>query len=214
MNDAPLPLSIPETSDSSERILSTPSTPTGLSNIAVIVLGLLAEAPAHPYELEKKIKDRGYRDWTVIGFSSIYSILKALEKEGLVEVSSEVVRSRTRRIYQLTPLGSNLLKIEISRILEAPERPMSEWDLGLAYMFQLLSYDEQIEHLQAYRSRILQAITELEARSREFPEDEIETYREIYHIKALFDHPIYLNKAELNFVDDLLVRIRRLRDAI
>ena len=195
MNNDPSPSATPASPDAAEKILSNVLIPSGLSNIAVIVLGLLAESPTHPYDLEKKIEDRGYREWTVIGFSSIYSILKGLEKQCLVEVSSEVVKSRTRRIYQLTPQGRDLLKQEISRILESPEHPKAEWDLGVAYMFGLLSYDEQVERLQAYRIRILQHITELENRSHEFPDDDIATYRETYHIKALFDHPIFLNKS-------------------
>jgi hypothetical protein len=39
------------------------------------VLGLLAEMPRHGYQLEQVIDDRGMREWTEIGFSSIYFVL-------------------------------------------------------------------------------------------------------------------------------------------
>jgi DNA-binding PadR family transcriptional regulator len=174
-------------------------------------MGLLAESPSHPYELNKKIQDRGYREWTEIGFSSIYSILKQLEKQDLVDVSEAVEKSRTRTIYQLTPLGTQTLVREIKRILVSPKRPIAEWDLGLAYMFGLLSYEEQIQHLEARKADILRGIEFLEARSNELPRDDIETYRMMYHVKALFDRPLYVSRAEIQFIDDLIDGIRSLQ---
>ena len=50
------------------------------------VLGLLVEHPRHGYDLERVIEQRGIRQWTDIGFSSIYYVLSKLEKRGLVEV--------------------------------------------------------------------------------------------------------------------------------
>ena len=35
------------------------------------VLGLIVEQPRHGYEIEKVIEDRGMREWTEIGFSTI-----------------------------------------------------------------------------------------------------------------------------------------------
>nr|MBA3799931.1 PadR family transcriptional regulator [Geodermatophilaceae bacterium] len=36
------------------------------------VLGLIVERPRHGYDLEQVIEQRGIRQWTDIGFSSIY----------------------------------------------------------------------------------------------------------------------------------------------
>jgi DNA-binding PadR family transcriptional regulator len=183
-----------------------------ISNSAVIVLGLLAEAPAHPYDLNKKLDERGYRNWTSIGFSSIYSILRGLEKEGLVEVREEVVESRTRTIYDLTPLGRSSLVAEVTRILIHPARPIAEWDLGIAYMFRLLSHDEQIQALQAYRQQVQEGIAFLEGHVAQFPTDNLESYSEAYHIRALFERPIYISRAEIAFVDDLIARIQQIKE--
>jgi DNA-binding PadR family transcriptional regulator len=48
-------------------------------------LTLVAERPRHGYEIERVIEERGMREWTEIGFSSIYYLLKKLEREGLIE---------------------------------------------------------------------------------------------------------------------------------
>ncbi len=185
-----------------------PDNPKPISNSAVIVLGLLAEAPAHPYDLNKKLDERGYRNWTSIGFSSIYSILRGLEKEGLVEVREEVVESRTRTIYHLTPLGRSSLIAEVTRILIHPARPIAEWDLGIAYMFRLLSYNEQIRCLQAYRQQVEEGIAFLECHVAQFPIENLEVYSQTYTIRALFERPIYVIRAELAFVDELIARIK------
>ena len=48
----------------------------------LMILGLLAERPRHGYEIEEVIEARGMREWTAIGFSSIYYLLNKLEKGG------------------------------------------------------------------------------------------------------------------------------------
>ena len=51
-----------------------------MTNAELAILSLVAEQPRHGYEIENVIEQRGMRAWTEIGFSSIYYILKKLEK--------------------------------------------------------------------------------------------------------------------------------------
>ncbi|MEQ9246341.1 MAG: PadR family transcriptional regulator, partial [Nitratireductor sp.] len=55
-----------------------------LTDAELLLLGLVAEMPRHGYELEQIIDTRGMREWTQVGFSSIYFVLGKLEKSGLV----------------------------------------------------------------------------------------------------------------------------------
>ena len=55
-----------------------------LTDAELLVLGLVVEMPRHGYELELVIELRGMREWTQIGFSSIYFVLGKLERLGLV----------------------------------------------------------------------------------------------------------------------------------
>ena len=55
-----------------------------LTDAELLVLGLVAEMPRHGYQLEQVIEERGMREWTRIGFSSIYFVLGKLRKMGLV----------------------------------------------------------------------------------------------------------------------------------
>ena len=56
-----------------------------MTNAELAILSLVAEQPRHGYEIEQVIEARGMRDWTEVGFSSIYYLLNKLEKAGLVE---------------------------------------------------------------------------------------------------------------------------------
>ena len=75
-----------------------------MTNAELAILSLVAEAPRHGYEIEQIIEERGMREWTEIGFSSIYYLLKKLEKVDCVE--SELIltqgRGKARRVYQIT----------------------------------------------------------------------------------------------------------------
>lgn len=89
-----------------------------LTPAELTLLGLLIEKPRHGYELEGVISARGMREWTEIGFSSIYYLLARLRDRGLVteidatEIDARRVprparsaRGKSRRVYGPTPEG-------------------------------------------------------------------------------------------------------------
>jgi hypothetical protein len=55
-----------------------------MTNAELAILGLIVERPRHGYEIEKVIEERGMREWTEVAFSSIYYILRKLEKKNLI----------------------------------------------------------------------------------------------------------------------------------
>lgn len=65
-----------------------------LTPAELTLLGLLVERPRHGYELEEVISARGMREWTTIGFSSIYYLLGRLRGRGLI---TEIETDRSRR---------------------------------------------------------------------------------------------------------------------
>jgi DNA-binding PadR family transcriptional regulator len=74
---------------------------------AVTLLGLLVERPRHGYELDEVISTRGMREWTEIGFSSIYYLLARLRDRGLItEIdTSRAARGKARRVHGPTAEG-------------------------------------------------------------------------------------------------------------
>ncbi|NDU72306.1 hypothetical protein GWI34_06665 [Actinomadura sp. DSM 109109] len=82
-------------------------TPSDLTPAELTLLGLLVEEPRHGYELDEVISARGMREWTEIGFSSIYYLLARLRDRGLItEVEApRGGRGKARRVYGPTPEG-------------------------------------------------------------------------------------------------------------
>ncbi|GAA4385734.1 PadR family transcriptional regulator [Actinomadura verrucosospora] len=78
-----------------------------LTPAELTLLGLLVEKPRHGYELDDVIDARGMREWTEIGFSSIYYLLTRLRDRGLIaEVDApQGGRGKARRVYGPTPEG-------------------------------------------------------------------------------------------------------------
>ena len=120
------------------------------------VLGLLVEHPRHGYDLERVIEQRGIRQWTDIGFSSIYYVLSKLEKRGLVEVGEGRSGARSRRVFQATAEGRRVAAAEavalIARLRMVPHPIL----VGLAN----LPLIPEAYYNEALRSRL----TQIEAR--------------------------------------------------
>lgn len=78
-----------------------------LTPAELTLLGLLVEKPRHGYELEEVISARGMREWTEIGFSSIYYLLTRLRDRGLVtEIDTpQRGRGKARRVFAPTDDG-------------------------------------------------------------------------------------------------------------
>jgi len=79
-----------------------------LTPAELTLLGLLVEKPRHGYELDEVIAERGMREWTEIGFSSIYYLLTKLRDRGLIEESGERARGKARKVFAPTPAGRRL----------------------------------------------------------------------------------------------------------
>ena len=73
-----------------------------------MILGLLEEQPRHGYELEQVIEERGIRQWTALGFSSIYYVLDKLAKRELIETIGPAASGKARTTFRVTPTGHKL----------------------------------------------------------------------------------------------------------
>lgn len=81
--------------------------PAHLTPAELTLLGLLVEQPRHGYQLEEVITERGMRDWTEIGFSSIYYLLGKLRDRGLAEEVDPQpgAKGKARRVFAATARG-------------------------------------------------------------------------------------------------------------
>jgi DNA-binding PadR family transcriptional regulator len=111
---------------------------------------LAHEQEQYGYEIEQVIIERGMREWTAVGFSSIYRLLDKLEKKGLVSSRLEPAgRGAARRVHQITLEGEAVFQNE-SRSGSHDHVPRSPFLFGLASA-QGLQPAELVVRLESYR---------------------------------------------------------------
>ena len=123
-----------------------------LTPAELTILGLVIEYPQHGYDLEQVIQQRGIRQWTDIGFSSIYYLLTKLEQRGLLHVPEAPAAAKSRRVFHATAEGRRVAAATALALL-AEARPVPHPMLvGLANL-PLLSARQ---YARALRTRLAQ----------------------------------------------------------
>ena len=99
--------------------------PTGRSNpLALAVLTCLYERPMHPYEIAQTLRSRAKHESIRLNYGSLYSVVNALEKRGLIAARETVRDGRRpeRTIYEITDTGSR----ELDRLAVRPHLDTGE----------------------------------------------------------------------------------------
>ncbi len=173
-----------------------------LSPREFVIAGLLNEGPSHGYEVEKKIESRGMRNWTQIGFSSIYHILGILKKAGYVTKSSRVAAGKLQQVYELTPEGKDALNEQIIESITTIHRGGGDFDVAIANTVEMSS-DEIQTLLQQRILNLEEHVSELE----QLRDERINSgMPNIPATTILFDRPIALLKAECDFLQTYIQR--------
>ncbi len=172
-----------------------------MTNAELVILSLVAEMPRHGYEIEQTIEARGMRQWTEIGFSSIYYLLKKLEKEGLVE--SELIptegRGKARRIYTATESGRASLLASTLEALSQPQQCHPAILLGLGNL-PIVPADQAQTALESYRAELEEKQAQIFA--------QVEAQRPLpAHVELLFDYSLQMLAAEKKWVEAAIQKI-------
>ena len=174
-----------------------------ISDIEASVLGLVCEGKRYGYEVEKLIKERRMRNWAEIAFSSIYYVLKKLEKKGLITSSIEEAKGRpSRRFYRVTEEGKKSMNEKIMHVLSNYQKLISPFDLGIGYM-GLLKTEEALECLNLYLKSIDDEISSCERRL-----EHVDQSNWPYYIAAICTRPIAKLKAEKYWLKDFIDEVR------
>jgi DNA-binding PadR family transcriptional regulator len=161
-----------------------------LTNAELTTLGLLAERPRHGYDIERTIETRGMRQWTEIGFSSIYYLLKRLEARGLVAASTPPQPSsgRARRMYAITPEGRRACSRAAREALAHPHPTYPAILVGLANS-PLLAKEEVLAALHERQARLDEQVATI--RSTQAAQEPLPGF-----VTAIFSYAITLLTAE------------------
>jgi len=174
-----------------------------ISNLEASVLGLLCERPMHPYEIEKLVEERDMRYWTEISMSSIYKVLRKLEKEGMAKSKMTLSSNNVaKKIYAVTAKGRKKMKEKIKVLLTEWYKPIWPIDLAMSNL-ELLDREEVSQCFEKYIGSITKAIqcyTEL----RRF----LEGHCEVQGV-ALARRPLFLLEAEKQWAENFLQEYER-----
>lgn len=166
-----------------------------MTNAELAILSLVAEQPRYGYEIEQTIEMRGMREWTEIGFSSIYYLLAKLEKAGLIEGELQQVEGKgpARKVYQITPSGREAHAEGAYEALSTPRGGSVPILLGLSN-FPSLDSVQAADSLQSYRQQLTEQQQHLIERIETQPDAP-------FFVRAMFDYSLTLILAELMWLD-------------
>ncbi|NMC45757.1 MAG: PadR family transcriptional regulator [Chloroflexi bacterium] len=175
---------------------------TMLTNSELVIIGLVAEAPKYGYQIEQNIVQRGMREWTEIGFSSIYYLLNKLEEGAFLDSQRRVEGERpARKIYTLTEQGWQAYREAVRARLTSPRPRTEDFDLGLANML-VLEHAEVVQALRSYQSGLQEKLVQVKGKYESDGGAQLAV-----PARELFQHAIALMSAELEWIAGLIERL-------
>ncbi len=175
-----------------------------MTNAELAVLSLVAQQPRHGYEIEQVIEERGMRRWTEIGFSSIYFLLKKLERQKLIKGEWEKTkrgRERWAKVYRPTPAGQEAFRAAIIEVLSMPQPSPRPLMLGLANL-PAVTPSEAMAALGQYSQNLKTKMeilrTALDNKQHSHP----------YFVDAMFELGLKVIQAELEWVEKFTRQIQ------
>jgi DNA-binding PadR family transcriptional regulator len=179
----------------SERKVSNP--------LALAVMALLYERPMHPYEMVSVMRERGQHESVRLRYSSLYSVVEALGREGLISPRETVREGRRpeRTVYGLTEAGRVEFLSWLRELLREPAKEYTQFAAGLTFL-AALPPSEALALLEE-RTRLLEGqIGEMRSRLDAVMEG---------GLSRLFllenEHELVLREAELEWVRGLVREI-------
>jgi len=170
--------------------------------LALAVMALLYERPMHPYEMVSTMRERGKHESVRLRYSSLYSVVAALEREALIS-SRETVREGgrpERTVYELTEEGRIEFLSWLRKLLSEPAKEYTQFLAGLSFL-AAVPPAEAAELLR--RVRLLEG----EVEKMRFRLDEVaeQGLPRLFLVES--EHELILRDAELSWVRGLVREI-------
>jgi DNA-binding PadR family transcriptional regulator len=115
------------------------------------VLVTLYERPMHPYEVAQTLRTRAKQESVRLNYGSLYAVVEALEKRGLVAARETVREGKRpeRTVYQITDEGAREMIDWMTELIGVPEKEYPKFMAGLSFLAALTPDDA----LRALRTR-------------------------------------------------------------
>lgn len=191
--------------------------------LALVVLALLFERPMHPYEMGSTLKKRRKEDSIKLRYGSLYTVIEQLMSRGLIapEEPSREGKRPERTVYTLTPLGLDMLRDWMRELLREPVKEYPQFEAGLC-LLPVLPPEETVSLLRQRMLHLASSVSQMETHIAELsrqdvdalmPGNEVPPFLKGRKFPALFsiedEYRLAMNRAELEFVSDLVCRIEQ-----
>lgn len=172
-----------------------------MTSAELAILSLIVERPRHGYEIEQIIEDRGMREWTEIGFSSIYYLLNKLEKKRLITSRTKQTAGRgpARKVYYITAEGKAACHEATLKALKTPNRYYAPIQLGLANLPGIPA-TVAIDALRQHLRELIERLAHIKMRRKKqqpLP----------YFVEAMFDRSITMVEAEKKWIEKFIEKL-------
>lgn len=173
-----------------------------ITEAELVILSLVAEKPVYGYEIDQIIQQRGMREWTAIGFSSIYYLLKKIKDKGWItgKSSGSTKQGLQRTIYTITSAGLKTCREATLQTLSTPHG-MPNVFLTALLNLPLLSSQQIQESLRKYKQALLLKKNELEQKK------ENQSPSLPLHVNIIFDYSIHAMNSEISWIDSVLKQL-------
>jgi DNA-binding PadR family transcriptional regulator len=174
-----------------------------VKNADLAILGLIVEKPRYGYEIEQVIEVRNMRDWTEIGFSSIYHILNRLEKKNFLSAHLEASQGRgpARKVYQVTEEGRTAWYEATLQALSTPVKNERPFYLGMVGL-PAVPGEEALKALETYSKKLIEHRDLVIAKRQEAGAGEGS-----FIVDAMFDYGLHLIDAEIDWIETFKQRL-------
>ncbi len=137
---------------------------TNLGIWEIAVLAFLREAPMHPYQMQRLLKERHKDEILALKRGSLYHAIGRLERAGLIEVenTSRDGRRPERTTYRIMPAGTEALLQVLRRIISTPRQESSEFMAAMSFLLHLPP-DEAAQRLAERAQRLQYRVEGLRA---------------------------------------------------
>src|ERR671926_1088847 len=171
--------------------------------LALAVMALLFERPMHPYQIVSTLRERGKHESVRFKYSSLYSVVEALQREGLISPleTRREGRRPERTVYGPTEAGRTEFLTWLRELLREPVKEYTQFAAGLSFL-PALPVDEAVALLKE-RARLLEEEFEgMRARMDDAVEQGV---ARLFLLEA--EHELVLREAELRWVRELVPEI-------
>ena len=169
----------------------------------IAVLALLREAPMHPYQMQRLLKERHKDELLELKRGSLYHAINRLMAADLIEAAATGRSGRRpeRTTYRITVEGRQELIQTLQQMIEIPRHESSEFMAALSFLLHL-EHKDAVEKLEERAQRIEEELNGSTNRLKE-------AQKKVDRINLIeSEYLLAMRRAELRWVRSLIPELR------